>query len=338
VTHPARPSRVDRLGLVLATERRLIGLSLLRIAVAGVMLLYLLGQWSQRHLIWGPDGIFPTWLFARELPEMRAPSLFATDSPPVFEVVYHLAIIMAVLYLTGWKTVPVGIAFVGLSWSLLRRTELGMTGGDALLLLILPWLLLTNVSTYFSADSGWRGIGSAWRPPPRPWRALVHNVGLFGIMLQLSTMYLFAGLHKLTGEPWLDGTVAAAILRIDRFALPALSPLLYDNDLLSRATTYWTLIFEITSPFLLGFPATRWLVALQSVMFHGGIGVVMGLVTFALEVTMLMLVIFPDTSYYALASWLSRAVRDRRAAVYNSEQPAGISSTKIPSPGKSGES
>ena len=127
-----------------ATERRLIGLSLLRIATSGVLLIYLLGQWPERHLIWGPDGAFPTWLFERDLPVARAPSLFAVNSPVLFELLYHLTIVVSVCYLLGWKSRPVGVAFAVLAWSLLRRHPFAMTGGDSLLLLALPWLLLTN--------------------------------------------------------------------------------------------------------------------------------------------------------------------------------------------------
>lgn len=300
---------------MLATERRLVGLALLRITVSLLILFYLLGQWQNRHLLWGPDGAVPGWLFLRELPANRAPSLLATDSPLLFELIYHLTVVVAACYLAGWKTVPVGVAFAGLTWSLLRRNELAMTGGDALLLLALPWLMVTNTSAYLSADSGWRSIGSSWRPPPRPWRALIHNVGLFGLLLQLSTMYLFAGLHKLSGPPWLEGTAAGAVLRVDRFALPSVSPLLYESDLIGRVVTYWTLLFELTAPLLLWWPTTRWMVAVQSALFHGGIGVVMGLVTFAVEVTMFQLVVFPDSTYRRVAAILPSvpALLDRRS-------------------------
>ena len=309
VARKAGASLGDLVLEMLATERRLIGLSLLRIGMAVVLLIYLLGQWPARHLIWGPDGAFPAWLFARDLPFARAPSLFATDSPLLFEVLYHLTIVISVLYLVGWRSVPVGIAFAVLAWSLLRRHPFAMTGGDSLVLLALPWLILTNTSAYLSADSGWRSVGSRWRPEPRPWRALLHNVGLLGILLQLSTMYLFAGLYKVFGTPWMDGSAAGIVLRIDRFSLPALSPLVYGNEAVSRVLTYWTVLFEVTAPFLLWWPGTRMLVAVQSVLFHGGIGVLMGLVTFALEVTMFLFVVFPDSSYRRLAGRLATVRR-----------------------------
>jgi hypothetical protein len=187
-----------------------------------------------------------------------------------------------------------------LAWSLLHRTPMLMTGGDSLLLLCLPWLLLTNTAAYLSADSGWRRPWADWQPSARPWRALIHNVGLLALLLQLATMYLFAGLHKLFGAPWLDGSATASVLRVERFTHPLLAPLIYEHELLGQALTFWTLLFELSAPILLWLPGWRWLVAVQSVLFHGGIGLLMGLAFFALEATMLQLIVFPDASYYRL--------------------------------------
>ena len=131
-------------------------------------------------------------------------------------------------------------------------------------------------------------------------------MAVLALLLQLSTMYLFARLHKLFGAPWLDGSATGAVLRIERFSLPVVAPLIYEHPLVGQALTFWTLIFELTAPVLLWLPPFRWLVAVQSVLFHGGIGILMGLMIFALEATMLQLVVFPDGSYRRLAARLRR--------------------------------
>src|SRR5207248_2255736 len=137
------------------------------------------------ELIWGPNGVYPSWLLAQELAPSGAFSLFSTGSPLLFDLLYHLAILVSVLYLVGW--------------------------------------------------------------------------------------------HTLFGSPWMDGSATSIILPVDRFSLPILSPWIFQHDLVSRALTYWTVLFELTSPILLWIPATRWLVAVQSALFHGGIAVLMGL-------------------------------------------------------------
>ena len=288
---------LDRVARALSTERRLIGAACLRIGVAAVLLAYLVGQWPRRHLLWGPDAIYPLWLVARDRPGGSLPSPFAVGDPWLFDLLYHAAILAVVAYLVGWRTRWTGPLVYVVAWSLFRRNPFIMTGGDNLLLVCLPWLLLMNTGAYLSFDSRWRRPWDAWRPAPRPYAALVHNLALGGLLGQLAIMYLFAGLHKLGGAPWLDGSATAYILRVDRFSLPWLGPLLVEGDIVGRAITYWTLVFELSVPLLIWWRATRWLVAVQALLFHGGIAVLMGLVIFAAEATLFQAVVFGDDAY-----------------------------------------
>ena len=89
-------------------------------------------------------------------------------------------------------------------------------------------------------------------------------------------------------------------------------------------------MFEVTAPFLLWLPGTRWLVAVQSVLFHGGIGVLMGLVIFALEATMFQLIVFPDSSYRRLAARLPATPCSRRRR--GKARRAGLSGQDCQSP------
>lgn len=309
---PRRPEtswNLDRLARSLSTERRLIGASLLRIATASVLLAYLVGQWPRRHLLWGPDGLYPVWLFERDFAVTGMPSLLAVHDPWRFELLYHAGIAVALAYLVGWHPRWVGPAAYVVAWSLLRRNPFVMTGGDNLLLVCFPWLVLMNGGAYLSAASGWRMPWSDWRPAPRPYAALVHNLALVGLLGQLALMYLFAGVHKLVGAPWLDGSAAAYVLRVDRFSLPWLSPALAESEVLARGLTYWTLAFELTVPLLIWWPTARALVAVQAVLFHGGIAVLMGLVLFAVEASMFQLVVFGDDTYRRLLARLARSMR-----------------------------
>lgn len=191
---------------LLATERRIVGASLLRIGAGCVMLYYLLGHWTQRDVLWGPEGLCPLWPFQRELPASRAPSFFAIDSALAFNALYVGAIVIALLFTMGWQMRLVGIWFYVAAWSFLKRNSLILTGGDTLFLVELPFLLLMNTSAYFSADSSWRGLGCPYRPSARPFRALLHNIGVFCVLTQLCLMYGFSGFYELTGETWQHGT------------------------------------------------------------------------------------------------------------------------------------
>jgi hypothetical protein len=290
--------------------------------VGGVILLQLLRHWWERDFLWGPNGAYPLWLFERDLPASRAPSFFAVQSEPLFQGLYVLSIGAAVLYVVGWQTRWIGIWLYALTWSLIYRNPMLMTGGEKLLLAMLPYVvLLVNTSTYLSADSGWRRIGSPLPSPSRPFRALVHNAGLVCVINQLAIMYGFSGFAKLLGEPWRDGTAVYYVLRSPELSLPGLSPLLYQSAILIQVMTHLTLAFEISFPILVWIPRARWLVVLTAVAFHTFIGIGLGLMLFAVQALIFQLVLVGDAPYQSLATWLDRLWRRATAGSRSACRP-----------------
>jgi hypothetical protein len=309
---------------LLVTEHHLIGASLLRIGLGGVVLVQLLRHWWERDFLWGPNGVYPLWLFERDLPSSRAPSFFATASEPLFHALYVIAIIAALLYLIGWQTRWVGIWLYALTWSLVYRNPMLITGGEKLVLANLPYvILLLNTSAYLSVDSGWRRIGAATLPP-RPFQALLHNAGLLCVFSQLAIMYGFAGFSKLLGEPWRDGTAVYYVLRAPEFTMPGLAPLIYQSAILVPLLTYLTLAFETSVPFLIWSRWTRWIVVVQAVVFHIFIGIVLGLVFFAIQALIFQFLLVGDAGYRSLAARIGRlgdALQSARPAALRHTRP-----------------
>jgi hypothetical protein len=284
----------------------------------------LLRHWQQRDFLWGPHGVYPLWLFERDLPNSRAPSFFAVQSEPIFHALYVVAVIAALLYLIGWQTRWIGIWLYVLTWSLVYRNPMLITGGEKLVLATLPCvILLLNTSAYLSADSGWRRIGAA-SLPSRPFRALLHNAGLLCVFSQLAIMYGFAGFSKLLGEPWRDGTAVYYVLRAPEFTLPGLAPLIYQNAILVPLLTYATLAFETSVPFLIWSPRTRWIVVVQAVVFHAFIGIVLGLVFFAAQALIFQFLLVGDSGYRSLGVRVGRlwvGLRSARPALFRLTRP-----------------
>jgi hypothetical protein len=312
-------SRYGRLPRALVIEHHLFGASLLRIGLGCVVLYQLLRHWAERDFLWGPRGVYPFWLFQRELPVARAPSFFAVDSELLFQLLYGLTIGAVLLYVLGWQTRWIAVWVYVLIWSLSHRNPMVLAGGDRLLLAMFPFvLLLMNTSAYLSADSRWRRIGDPWRPSRRPFVALFHNLGLFCIFVQLCIVYGFSGFAKLLGEPWRDGTAVYYVLRSAEFTLPGVSPIIYHNAVLVPLLTYATLFFELSFPLLIWSSRTRWILALQAVTFHIFIAVFLGLVLFAAQALIFQFVLFDDARYRAVArrlpgSFRGPGARDRRA-------------------------
>jgi hypothetical protein len=303
-----------RLGRWLAHERRLVGASLLRIGLAAVLLYQLLGHWTQREFLWGPRGVYPIALFRRELASALGPSFFAVESELLFHAVYAAAVLVAVLYLVGWQTRVLGIWVYAVVWSLVKRNPMLATGGDTLLLVMLPFVLLMNTAAYFSADSRCRAPGRELPPPARPFATLVHNVALCCVLVQLSLFYGFAGVYKLFGDTWRDGTAVYYALRLPEFMPPAVGARSYLDATVVHILTYATLAFELSFPVLMWSRRTRSIVAVQAVVFHAFIGLAMGLAVFAAQALIFQLVLFDDDQYTALGRRLRRGGRPGRRA------------------------
>jgi hypothetical protein len=270
-------------------ERSLIGLSLFRILTGlGVLYWYLI-HYYQRHYLWGPDGVLPIALWL-ETPTF---SLYALDSSiTYFEVIFHLGILTTVAWTIGWKTRFTGILALVFRYSLYTRNTLIANGGDNLSVLVMIYLLLAQTGTIFSIDT-WPGgsltPGQSLSSLRKYILGAIHNAALLAVVLQLCVIYTIAGLHKVTGPMWQSGTALYYIMRVQEFSSPY-SHLVYRNEyllvILAYATVYFQLGFALA---ILLNRYTRYLWLLGGIAFHLGIGVFMGLTTFA----WLMIAVYP---------------------------------------------
>ncbi len=68
------------------------------------------------------------------------------------------------------------------------------------------------------------GLYGALKPKPETlWQrvlGIVHNLGLLAIVTQLCIVYMTAGLMKVQGEMWRDGTALYYILQVDEGVVP----------------------------------------------------------------------------------------------------------------------
>ncbi len=206
--------------------------------------------------------------------------------------------------------------FAVFTWSLFMRNPFVLTGGDNIVLVELPFLLLANTSAYLSMDSGWRGFRQNARTSVHPILALIHNAALFAMMLQLAIAYGAAGLSKVTGPAWQHGVAIYYVLHTREFGMSKLSALFYRNPIVVALLSYSVMGFELAFPFLIWSRRTRWIAASGAVALHLAIAFFMRLVPFAVEALVFEFVIFPDESYANAAvvapALVSRALKFAR--------------------------
>jgi predicted DCC family thiol-disulfide oxidoreductase YuxK len=293
---------MSRLANWLVREHWLVGAALTRV---------LLGTWAIYHyalhlpvrgLLWGPDGVWP---HERFLTVRSFPNVFQLSaSPLVFEAIYVGAIAVALAYTLGSCPRILGLVHWWFIWSFQERNPFITDGGDNIMRIAL--LFLTAVNTGACLSLGSRHGHQAWPPVVRQGLAVAHNFGILLVLAQLSLLYLSTGLYKAMGELWQQGTALYYVLRVDEYSWPPLARLVYQSPWLVVLGTYGTVIFEVMFAPALFNRWLRYLAILAGMLFHVGIGLFMGLVTFAWSMLALYPLLITDAEYQLAAGWLRR--------------------------------
>ncbi|MCY1044059.1 hypothetical protein OV208_22270 [Corallococcus sp. bb12-1] len=293
--------------------RYLMGASLFRLVAGAAVLIEYLINYSQRRYLFGPSGLWPYETFVAEMAHTRNFSVYAWSASPLFfEVCYHLGILVAVLWMVGWRArwlTPFQWVFL---WSLHQRFPGIWDGGDNIIHLILVYACFADVSAHFSLDAERRAKGPAAPEgvEPGPWAkvgAMFHNTAMVAFAVQISLVYGLAGLYKVQGGVWQDGTALYYAFRSGQFVIPGVTEWIYRDAFVVTALSYCTVAFQVAFPFLLFLnPYSRRLAVVMGFTFHVGIALVLGLVTFSLFMTSVDLALMGDDEYRAIGRFLTR--------------------------------
>jgi hypothetical protein len=137
-------------------------------------------------------------------------------------------------------------------------------------------------------------------------------------------IYMTAGLSKLLGGTWWSGTAVWWTLANYEFA-PLRVPLYYEAlrwvaqhrlmwEVVMTGGVLYTLVLEISFPYLVWKRELRWLMVAGSVLLHTSIGIFMGLATFGLLMIALVLSFVPPEAVHRLLKRRS-AISDKQPAV-----------------------
>jgi len=282
---------------------------LLRATVGLVSVAFYVTGYAERRFLFGPDGLYGADMTRAILADRGAVSLYmVSDSPAWFEAVFHTGLALAVLVTVGvGGRVLLGLhgAFI---WSLYMTNPTLMDGGDNLVVLVIPFLLLTRCYDRIAVPSKPR------RGAPTIGTSVAHNTGLLLIAAQVCIVYLLAGLYKVQGQLWQDGTALYYILRVPEFFWPEVTPLLFHFGWALVVAAYATVLVSVFFPAFVLFRAGRPIAVSAMVVFHAGIALLMNLTSFALVMIALDLV-FVDAHAERMARRAVLVVRTATRAV-----------------------
>ncbi|MET7683990.1 HTTM domain-containing protein [Streptomyces sp. NPDC005423] len=311
--------------------------SALRIGYGLLYFAFLVREFPHRNTIWGPDSPWTPEL-AKELFGQTgwASVLTLSDSHAYFELCYTSALVISALYVLGWRTRAVSVLFAVVVASFHARAILMTDGGDNLILLISVYLVFTACGRRWSLDARRArlrsaGGGPAHRTGIRRWSGaeagrprhplaaaretvtvVVHNCAMLVIAGQLCVLYGSAGLYKVQGGTWGNGTALHYVLNLDLFRpWPALSQLADSHPLLIALIGYLTVLVQVAFPFAL-FSRLKYPVLVLLLGMHSGIAVLMGLPLFSGAMIVADAAFLPDRFYRSLGSLARRLLRTLR--------------------------
>jgi predicted DCC family thiol-disulfide oxidoreductase YuxK len=322
------------------------GMAVLRIGYGSLWVLFLLHEYGERDSAWGPDSPWSPAL------EHQYAALWGWPGPlriwltsvadlthTEFDLFYLLAIAVGAAFALGWHTRVSSILFAVIVTALENRSPMLTDGGDNVMTLMSLYLAFTACGAYWSLDARRRERRrsgsdapepeSAPEPEPEPptWRGelsrararmvtVVHNGAVLLIAAQICVVYGTAGLLKVQGSMWQDGSALGYVLKLDWFhPWPGLSAWLAGHALLLTLAGYVTVFVQAGFPFIVFTPRLKYPALGVLVLMHLSIAVLLGLPFFSAIMIVGDAVFLPDRAWEAFGRWVSGpAYADHMAA------------------------
>lgn len=189
---------------------------------------------------------------------------------------------------------------------------------DIAVRILLAWLCLADSSQHWSVDrwvAGRRGrlrIGHTGEPVrvgllPHWVRVPLHNAALALVAGQLVVIYVMAGLAKLMGSTWRDGTAVHYALNVDVLRpWPGLNDALDSLTPVVAVATWGAVAMQVLFPLFLLHRVSRTLVVLGLIGLHAGIALFLGLWLFSLAMVAADLALISDSTVERLRGRLQR--------------------------------
>ncbi len=262
-----------------------IQLAMLRIGVSLVLLLKVIAEYPYLALMYTSQGVIhgeisrplqaPNTISLPQLAEW----LHITNEVLFLQVIYIVLFAAAILLMAGCFTRIAAAYCFMVTMLLFNGYNLLSFGFDGFVFTLLFYIVLFPMGRFLSVDNILR--------PHRPAIAAKEvQFYLRVLQIHLCIVYLAAGVSKLRGHEWLDGTAIWQAVNQPQFFTSATPYILrvVSHWWASAALTWITLAVEILFCALIWVPRfkLRFIVLTGAILMHLFIGVVMGLQLFAL--------------------------------------------------------
>ena len=283
------------------------GVAVMRIAAGAFLLGWLVLNLPVASRIWGPGSQY--WQPYREILGYDAPfNALQHAGPGLFWLWYLVTIALVIAFLLGWRT-RIVTPLLFLAYTTLNGQNTPISdGGNYFIRIMLIYLILMDVSRRWSLDARRRARSEK---PETQTGSVLHNIGLCLVVAQICIVYLEAGLYKVQGSLWQNGTAVYYPLQSVAYGpFPEVADLLTRFALPVVIATYATVLAQIAFPFLLFHRVTRRFALVILLGMHLSIAVLMGLPFFSGIMASADAVLVSGTTWVAIVTWLRTAATD----------------------------
>ncbi len=289
----------------IAVPRMLVGASVFRVISGSASLYFLMTCMPYRHYFFGQDAIHPL-KFATPAPALV--SLFSyTTTRGAVDALYFLACAVALAWTLGVATRWLTPVHAILMTSLFNRNPALADGGDNVFRIVI-WFAC------FAMLEGPRNKDGTEKSQEPSVAGLLHNAAILAMAAQIAVVYMSAGLTKVLGPSWRDGTALYYSLTAHEYRMDGISGFIRRNTAIVLLGTYMTVFFQVLFPALvLANKWTRRFAVACGLMFHLAIAGCMNLITFAAQMLAVDMLLLNDGEYAWMKQtaqrWLARLRR-----------------------------
>lgn len=281
------------------------GLAIMRIASGTFILGWLLLNIPVANKVWGPGSAY--WDPYRAVLGYKWPlNILREAGTGFFWGWYVIAILLAVAFVLGWRTRIITPLFFIFYTAINAQNTSIADGGNYFIRIMLIYMIFADISRRWSLDAKRRTArGARVANKETQIGTVFHNLALCLIVAQLCIVYFEAGMYKVQGRLWQEGTAMYYPISSEAYGvLPWLSELLTTNTWMVVLLTYFTVIVQIAFPFLLFNRITRRIALLAILGMHLGIAIVMGLPFFSGIMASADAVLVSATTWVTIVTWL----------------------------------
>lgn len=267
-------------------------------------------SWTLLNTLFMLPGAKHFWSAASYIPKRDAASIHGIEkafnllSLPQLESWYPVFIVIQIVFLVlgimcvypRWISLVIYFVSVNLG----NKAFVILDGGDNLIQLMWVYLIFMDPEKHSAdaSDSFFNQLNNG-----------LSNVAFLMARIQLVLVYLVAGLAKVTGPLWENGTALYYTLNVDEYTHPLAKRVISSYAVFTVIGTYATLLYQVSFPWLVWNKRVRPYLLAFGTFIHLQISFVMGLLSFGFAIACSYTVFYPDERSRSILEFLARRVK-----------------------------